>query len=78
VGQEVDADHSKAPQREPAGDQQQRGILRELPRLDLVGRRHAGERVGDDRRHAGALRDQLVEPRQQRAAATSTIWSTWL
>src|SRR5690349_15660284 len=50
-------------------DHQHRRLLRELARPHALGRLHRRERVGDDRGHARALRDQLVEAGQERAAA---------
>src|SRR6478609_919477 len=55
--------------RQPGGDHQHRRFLRQLARPDALGRLHRRERVGDHGGHAGALRDELVQPREQRAAA---------
>ena len=65
----TDGAHSKLRSARPQAIEQQRRVLRELARPDPLRRRHAGERVGDQRRHAGPLGDELVEPGQQRAAA---------
>src|SRR6185312_2724960 len=59
----------EAAQREPRRDRQERRVLRELARPDAVGHLHRRERVADHGGDARALGDELVEPRQQRAAA---------